>query len=402
MRKVLLFAFVLTVCLVPAGLLCGPNDFPYVGLPLHERAEKLQADMRDHNLCEGLVIPRNLFPPQGNSDNSTGHHEDGCNCSGPYLAALSYQYAATKQPEVLQWCRETAGALEKLENVTGVPGAFGRSFYRSDKPQPHEEWFFFPGEWHQSTSMKGYRWLGDPSSDSLTHMLYGNAIYYDLVADDVEKERVSRLVNRIMSRVIDYNMKLTDVDGKMTLWGNFCPDLPKENLNFLLPLAHLKIAYHVTSDPKFQHKYLELIRKCNYHEEAIGAKLIGTLDATAAPWDDYLGMRGLYHLMRHETDPWLLGFYRAALERYWFVFKDKHNAYFDFIYQVLVPDSNVVDEESLKDLGTLTGARRWSGTETMRREGPDDVITGTWQESPHQYLLVYWMGRYYKFVPESR
>ena len=48
-------------------------------------------------------MPRVLLPPEGNDDLSSAHQEDGGNRTGPYLAALSFQYAVTNDPQVKKW-----------------------------------------------------------------------------------------------------------------------------------------------------------------------------------------------------------------------------------------------------------------------------------------------------------
>ena len=160
------------------------EKYPYPGYSnLSEKAAWLQQDLRKNNLQYGLVMPRVLLPPEGNADLSSAHQEDGGNRTGPYLATLSFQYAVTKDSLVKKWANESFEAIEILEKVTGVEGCVARSFNKSTVKQRHEDWFFYPMEWHPSTSMPGYRFLGDPSSDTYSNLMYGLANYYDLAAD---------------------------------------------------------------------------------------------------------------------------------------------------------------------------------------------------------------------------
>ena len=73
---------------------------------------------------------------------------------------------------------------------------------------------------------------------------------------------------------MDYNFKLVDYDGKMTLWGNFCPDLPHEPLNSLEMLAGLRTAYHMTGKPRYLSAYQVLIERYHYDEHAMFAKTL--------------------------------------------------------------------------------------------------------------------------------
>ncbi len=364
-----------------------PFEYPFVDLPWAERAEKVEAELRRVNLYEGHVLAHILLPPEGHPDRISGNHEDGMNNTGPYLAALCFKYAVTKDPAVRELAKEAAMAMEKMERVTGVPGCFSRSYYRCEKPVEFPERYFFPAEWHWSTTFEKTRWLGDPSSDSLTHLLEGCALYYDLVADEAEKKRTAALVDRVMTRVVTHNMRLTDVDGKMTLWGDFCPDSNIQDLNALLGLAHLKIAHHVTGNPIFDRKYRRLIENHRYAERAVMARILTGLMAEQAPWDNTLGLTGLYFLMNYETDRRLLGFYRASLERYRKYLDDRGYAWYDFLIQALSSDTEQMNEKSYALLDSKRFAR-------LREKRAD----GVWQRAGHHFMLRYWMGRYYGLI----
>ncbi|MBN1350818.1 SUMF1/EgtB/PvdO family nonheme iron enzyme [candidate division KSB1 bacterium] len=375
----------------------GIEKFPYTSIRnLAVKADWLQRDLRRDNLYKGLVMPRVLLPPSGNPDHSTAHQEDAGNRSGPYLAALSYQYAVSKDPQIREWANETFQAIEILEKVTGVPGCVARSFNISEAPQPHEEWFFFPAEWHASQSMPGYRWLGDPSSDTIINLFHGLAVYFDLCADNAHQKRIAALIDRIMTRIINHNMRIVDIDGKMTLWGNFSPELEHDPLNSLIALALLKIAHHVTRDGRFDYQYYELINKHEYAEHVLLAK---SFEVPQVPWDDQLGMQALYHLLNYERDAALTMKYMASLERYWGMLNSDMRVYFHVIYSYFVPDNFGFTEKSLDYLINWAGAWRQKRDELMpRQDGSVDHIIGIWQESPQDYLLTYWCARYHKIL----
>ena len=373
--------------------------YPYNGYSdLHQKAIWLQEDLRKHNLYKGLVMPDVLQPPVGNEDLTTAHQEDGGNRSGPYLAALCYQHRVTGENLVKTWADETFAAIEFLEKVTGVPGMVARSYNRSSVPQAHEEWFFFPMEWHQSTSFPEYRWLGDPSSDTYSHLIYGLAVYHDLVADDGRKKRVSELVSRMVKREMDYGMRIVDLDGKTTLWGNYSPLLDKEKINYLLPLMHLKVAWHVSGDRSFEHKYFELIDKYQYADHAM---LTVSYKPPYAFWDSKLSMEALYLLLKYEEDPNIRNKYLAALERAWVKEKDNNFTAFDVVYNHYVPEADGFTRKSIDDMSHWSRARRKEVDQYYRRQGDDDRVVGTWINVPVDYIRAYWKARYYKVLNED-
>jgi formylglycine-generating enzyme required for sulfatase activity len=368
----------------------GPESYPFPGRPWAERAERIEAEVRATHLYDGHILPDVLLPPEGPADHISGNQEDGMNCTGPFLAALSYKFAVTRDPNDRERAKEVALGIERMEQVTGVPGCFSRSYYRGDKPVELTERYFFPGEWHWSNVFPKTRWLGDPSSDSLTALLEGSALYFDLAADEAEKRRVAALVDRVMTRFVTHNMRLTDVDGKMTLWGDYCPESEIQHLNALLALSHLKVAHHMTGKGIYDRAYRRLIDKHRYHERAIRAREFYGPGVDAAPWDNSLGLTGLYFLMKYETDRRLLGFYRASLERYRDYLRDHKVHEFDLMLQVLSSDVPQVTEKTYQYIAA------WK--EAGRQKGPE----GTWQASGHHYLRIYWMGRYYGLIgPKS-
>lgn len=105
------------------------EEYPNPGQSkLLEKAAWLQEDLHKNNMQYGIVMPRVLLPPEGNADLSSAHQEDGGNRTGPYLVALSFQYAVTRDKKVKNWANESFEAIEILEKVTGVEGSIARSF----------------------------------------------------------------------------------------------------------------------------------------------------------------------------------------------------------------------------------------------------------------------------------
>jgi formylglycine-generating enzyme required for sulfatase activity len=372
------------------------EKYPYPGYEnLAAKAEWLQEDLHKNNIQYGIVMPRVLLPPEGNADLSSAHQEDGGNRTGPYLAALSFQYAVTGDKKVKKWADESFEAIEILEKVTGVEGSIARSFNKATEKQRHEDWFFFPMEWHQSTSMPGYRWIGDPSSDTYANLMYGLAMYYDLVADKKYKPRVQAWVTKVTDRMIEHDMRLVDTDGKMTLWGCYSPSLDREHLNSLLPLFQLKVTYHITGEQKYQDKYLELINKHGYADEAI---LSASFKPPYVPWDTHHFMKGAYMLLRYETDELLRGKYLSALERFWLKEFPCKNMPLQITYNHYVPSQNGFNEESISQLIEWNRATRRENDQYLRKGNGSERIQGTWMEPSHFYILTYWKARYHNLL----
>ncbi|MBI4567007.1 MAG: SUMF1/EgtB/PvdO family nonheme iron enzyme [Planctomycetes bacterium] len=382
---------------VPAAPEVAPTEQP-AAESLAAKMRRYEEGMEQHHVNEGVVMPRALFPPEGRADHSTGHPEDGCTNTGQYLAALSFQYRLTMDPTARVRAENAARGLERLERVTGRDGCFARMLKRTGGWTVDEEWFFFPHEWHDSASLPGYRWLGDPSSDALNYLLFGCAIYFDLAASPTEQQRVAALVERVMSRVLRHDLRIVDVDGKMTLWGNLSPTLPHQPLNALLALAHLRIAHHVTGDTKYLAKYGEVISRHGYLEQALAASVTEP-EQYVVPWDDALAYTALYNLLRYEHDAAIRDRLLRAMERFWLRNRAGHRRpLYDFIYQANRPDVNVITSRSLRPLiDHDVRPRRY--VESLRTAAGPVALEGTWQESAAGELLAYWLGRYHGLIP---
>jgi len=384
-----------------------------MALTLYEKALLCEALVQERHYYEGQIRTHVILPPVGASDYSSGNHESDALSTGMYLQALSFRWAATKDPEAKHRAKEVARGLRKLQGITGVPGCFARGFKRAHAPTWDEQAFFFPREWHQAGE---YRWVGDPSTDSLVGLMSGYEQYYDLVADAKEKREVARDVDSLMGRILEANMRILDVDGRMTLWGNMCPLILEEDLNALQALSHLRGAYHITKKRRYLAAYYRLIEQHDYHKKA--ARANAQKDSTPSAWDWNLAASPLYSLLQYEKDPALLRYYYRALEAQWEGVHRAgvHEPFVDWAYKAFHPQAPIRKEtiEWLHsvDLGAGAPAARGkpqaSKSLAQRRQirfvldGKPKVVSALVEVLPRNWLRAYWMGRYHGFIsPEE-
>jgi len=377
------------------------NQFPKRDDPLHVRVAGFDALMRANHWNEGAIMQHVIFPPVGKETPIVGSQEDCAGATAVFLAAYSHRYAVTKDPQVREWADEIMAGLLKLEAVTGVPGVVARSFNKTDKPLWHEQVYFFPMEWHASTAMPGYRWRGDLSSDKFTDFIYGVGTYWEFCADDEHKKIAADFLDRFIGRCVDYNFKLVDVDNKMTLWGNFCPDLPHQALNSLEMLAGLKVTYRLTRKDRYRAAYRMLIDKYHYDDHAIMAKVLWP-EEWKTPWDDHLAAKSLYMLMRYETDPSLLQKYRMSLNRHWYDwknadFKRKAEVFYHMLYQVLTGEK-VVGEKCRNAIKNMWGFDRRKRNFTIPTPAGPKTLEAEEEGNAVTMIRNYWFGRHYGFI----
>ena len=379
----------------------GLADPPSRDDPLHVRIEMLDRLVHARHWNEGLYMASVIFPPAGVDRAVMGNHEDVAGRTAMYLAACSHRYAVTKDPQVRALADEVMDAIVRLEKVTGVQGVAARSFYKTDEPLWHEQAYFFPLEWHASDTMPGYRWLGDLSSDKFTDFIYGVGTYWEFCADEAHKKVAADFIDRFVGRCVDHNFKLVDVDEKMTLWGNFCPDLPHENLNALEMLAGLKVAERLTGKLYFGAAYRRLIEKYHYDDQAIMAKILWP-EEWKTSWDDHLAAKALYMLMRYESDPALLQKYRMSLNRFWYdwrnaAFNHTSEVWYVMLYQVLTGEE-IIDEPRRQAIQNLWGFHRQKRAHHVPGPNGPTTVEADQEEIGSDVFRTYWFGRQYGII----
>lgn len=392
----------LLLCLFNLSFSQKVNDFPKRTDPLHVRVDMFEKLMLGNHWNEGTIMQHVIFPPAGLERPIVGSQEDCFDQTADMLAACSHKYFVTKDERVRDIANQLFEGLLKLERVTGVPGLVARSFNRTDKPLWHEQVYFFPLEWHWSNSMPGYRWQGDLSSDKFTSMFYAVGTFWEFCADEEYRQKAAGLLDRFLGRIVDNNFKLTDLDGKMTNWGNFCPDLPHEPLNSLEMLMGLKVTHRITGKERYNAAYHMLIDRYHYDDHQILSKLLWPEEWHTAPWDDDLAAKSLYMLMRYETDQSLLIKYRMNLNRHWFHWQNHDYSYpshpwHNMLYQVLTGE-NVLTPDRVQAIKDMWGFDRQKQVFNIPTENGYRQVESEYEGTAVWMIRNYWFGRHYGLI----
>ncbi|MEP7338529.1 MAG: transcriptional regulator, partial [Acidobacteriota bacterium] len=380
----------------------------------------------------GMTSDSMLQTPGDLSTNKTVSSDNDGLWTQMYIAAESYRYAVTKAADARANAKQGFEAMLRLEEITGISGFHARSIIKiGEDIQPKD------GEWHTTPDGK-WRWKGDTSSDEIVGHYFGYAVYYDLVADSAEKEKIRGVVRRMTNHILDNNYQLIDTDGKRTRWGWWGPDAiwddPDElGLRALHILAHLRTALHITGDAKFKTAYDELISKHRYHLLTRNQKI--NYPGRVNHSDDELAFLSYYPLLSYETDPKLREVYLDSLERAWQVERPERNPLWNFIYAA---GSGAKEFDRADSLSTLQEIPmdliEWTVTNSHRLDVPRDLLSDRfdkkqalivlpydelpmtkWNGNPYRldggnggrseddgayFLLPYWMGRYHKLIGE--
>lgn len=395
--------------------------------------EKITAERHNRNgfvtICE-LEDPENI-----DSWKIEASDNDGL-WTAIYCAAQCFQYAATKDPQAKARAQKSIRAIMDLERLTGIPGFHARSIIRKGETR----YFQSHGEWHESPVDPNYIWKGDTSSDEIDGHYFVYAVYYDLVADNQEKDQIRAVVRRATDHLMQNNWRLIDKDGKPTRWAIFNPEALNDDpvweeergLNSLSILAHLLAAHYITGDRKYRQAYEELIKRHHYLINAVTQKIGDPFPVNHS--DDQLAFL-CYYLLIYEKDPVYRRIWLMSLERSWQIERPERSPLFNFIYGAVSGQPCDV-EASVQTLREWPlDLRNWFMRNSHRSDITLDISKGRFNEAqsvrivpysernlmmwngnpyrldggdPHgrreydggAFLLPYWMGRYYGFITE--
>lgn len=392
-----------------------------------------------------LVTPGDLSRSYIEDDDNDGEH------TGEYCAMESLRYAVTHDPTARENAKAAFHALLVLQQATGTGHFIARSVLPIGTPPRHEvDRTFTPEEiaeshrtdprakiiekrWVPSPDGK-WLWKRDASSDEVDGHMFGYATYYDLAADDAEKKLIAEEVDRIIGGIVDHGYVLQDIDGKGTQWANWSPESlngdptwhEERAGNSVEMIAYLGVAFHMTGKAKYQEAAHNLIEKHGYDKNMLQT-IFDTPSERTHIEDELLSI--VYpNLLTHLIFPTLKATAEISMQRWHKTVERDGIPFYDFVYNRFsgrqVPLEPAV--ENLRDWPldmiewTVDNSHREDVTQD-RTPGLDEgfltrllprsemglcmwdqepykaVIgnNGQREDKPNDWLLAYWMGRYY-------
>jgi len=330
--------------------------------------------------------------------------------TGHYLAAEAFRYKVTQSPDALNNVKSAIAGLKSLADVTGT-NLLARCLVPINSP-------YAAGIRNEETANgvytnagAGWLWVGNTSRDEYSGAMFGLAVAYDMVADPAIKASISDLVTRLVDFLDGHNWSVTMPDGSASTSFLVRPDQIE---------AFLAIGRRVNSD-----------HFSSFHFETQRVLLATTVPAPilvdTASDDSYfkfnLDYINLYNLIRLEASS-----AKTIYESAYGTLRDHtaahQNAFFNIIDLALNGPNASRDNQTLallnawllrlrRDFGVdLHGVVAVCGGQACQPapvwlRPPTDFL---WQRSPFQlsvggagiiespgidYILPYWMARYY-------
>ncbi|MFN7999919.1 MAG: hypothetical protein U0X75_02760 [Acidobacteriota bacterium] len=410
----------------------GFSRIEYKEMTLADKSNAFVERVQKRHVRWGMTSDSHLKIPGDLSSNQMVSSDNDGLWTQMYIAAEAFRYAVTQEADARANAKVGLAAMLRLEQITGISGFHARSIIKiGEDIQPKD------GEWH-TTADGQWRWKGDTSSDEIVGHYFGYAVYYDLVADATEKEKIRGVVTRMTDHILNNNYQLIDTDGKRTRWGWWAPediweDPDETGLRALHMLAHLRTAHHITGNPRYEQAYQELITKHRYHLLLRNQKI--NYPGHVNHSDDELAFLSYYPLLIYEKDAKLRAVYLDSLDRAWQVERPERGPLWNFIYGACSGAKEFDRAEAVRTLQEIPmDLIEWTVTNSHRLDVPMDLLADRfnrkqalivlpydelpmtkWNGNPYRidggnggrseddgayFLLPYWMGRYHKLIGE--
>ncbi|HLG98763.1 MAG TPA: hypothetical protein VKX49_20800 [Bryobacteraceae bacterium] len=337
--------------------------------------------------------------------------------TGHYLAAESFRYKVTSDPDALANARRALAGLKSLVDVTGTD-LLARCLVPMSSP-------FAAGITHEEAANGIHNsgqnfWIGNTSRDQYLGVFFGLSVAYDFVNQPDVRASVQALATRMLNFLLGHAWTIVMPDGSVTTTFIIRPD---EQLTIL------QIGKQVNS-AQFAGPYQNLASA--EATLAITPVALESQDDRSSYFKFNLDAIDFFNLIRLEKDPLLLIQYRAAYKFYRDATKDHMNPHFNMIDRALNGPDATRDAQTVTYLNQTLQRPTRDVYVDLRGQYPSCVSSDQscnpipipqrvptdflWQRSPFQlvgggsgtiesagidYILPYWMARYYGVVPDG-
>jgi hypothetical protein len=382
-------------------------------------AVAISNNIQQRHLPYGTIIDPVFASPV--SDQIVGYTRaaDSLIWTGHYLAGESFRYRVTGSPEALENVRRAIAGIRSLIDITGT-NLMARCLIPVDSP-------YAPGviaeEGHHGIyrnflNGREYYWLANTSRDQYSGAFFGLGVAYDMVENAGIRSEISPLITRMLDFLIAHGWFVVMPDG--SVGATFLTN-PDQRLSFLI------VGRRVNSSrfgPIYESERLANIA-------TVGTAIyFDLLNDHTSYFKFNLDTINLYNLIRLEGNFIFRGSYMQVYNTLRRTTDDHGNAHFNMIDRALKGGNASRDAETRELLRQwLQRPRRdlfrdWRGDPRYpacgddRACGPIAVIDRVntdflWQRSPFllfgggggtietagiDYILPYWMARYYGVV----
>jgi hypothetical protein len=367
--------------------------------PTEAAALAISANIQAKHMPFGTILDPVYAAPASNEIIGYTHCGDSALWTGAYLAAEAFRYSVTRSPDALTSVKAALSGLNALSAVTG-DNRLARCMFFWNSPyavgMENEEA-------HNTINQNlPWIWIGNTSRDQIVGAFFGLGVAYDLVDDDWVKSTVSNLTTLLIGYISRH--RWSPNDDYLTTF-----EVRPESLQMLL-----QVARHVNPSNSVHGPFFVA---------PVSAAVLLDVQSNDSYYKFNLDYMSLYHLVRLQNND----DNRRAYDIVRSYTALHQNAFFDIVDRALGAVNPARDAELLALLGQwlqrprrstyvdltsmlpMCGAEACSVVPVVLRP-PSDCL---WQRNPFQvsggsynsienagidYILPYWMGRYYGVI----
>jgi len=386
-------------------------------------ARRISERIRDRHMPHGTILDPLYAAPGSDQIVSYARAGDSAIWTGHYLAAESFRYAVTRSPEALEAVRRALDGVRLLVDVTDS-NLLARCVIPADSLWAAgiiaEEGRH--GAYTRDWGGRPHVWFGNTSRDQYSGVFFGLGVAYDVVNDAAVRAKAGELISRMLSFLLqrDWSVRMPDGTTSTTFLAS-----PLQRLNFL------QLGRQVDPDRYGNNYDISRLRD----SLTLSAQVLFDINDVHESYFKFnLATISFYHLIRFESSDFR-GRYVDAYDLLRRTTDGHGNAHFNLVDRALKGPDERRDTETrllLKEWLRRPARDEWLDWRQDGRYppcGPDracEPIPVTdrirtdflWQRSPFllwgggygtvegngiDYILPYWMARYYEVLgPDGR
>jgi hypothetical protein len=339
--------------------------------------------------------------------------------TGHYMAAEAFRYRVTGSPHALDGVRRALAGINRLVDVTGRD-LLARCAVAADAPWANDITSEEKNNGVHTATLDGrsWVWIGNTSRDQYSGVFFGLAMAYDLIPDPALRAQISALATRLLDNLMAAAWNIVMPDGTTSATFLIRPD---QQLT-LLEIGRLVNPNRYSSDYSRMAAALALT--------APAPLVVDAANDSSSYFKFNIDFINLYSLIRLETNSFNKSQYETGFKLVRNTTNNHLNPHFNMIDRALDGPNAARDAETRADLDAwLTRPRLdafvdWRGkVKTCGDQACDPLPVAQrppadflWQSSPFllfgglqgniegagiDYLLPYWMARYFGVIVES-
>ena len=372
-------------------------------------AVAISANIQARHLPFGTVLDPVFTSASSDQISTYTRCGDSAIWTGHYLAAEAFRYKVTHSPDALANVSKAVAGIKSLTDITGTE-LLARCMFPASSPYAASIQAEESHNGIYTGRQPGTLWVGNTSRDQYSGVLFGLSVAFDMMDDGPLKDSIAQLATRHIDFLLNHSWTVVMPDGSIST--SFIARADQR-------LAILQIGRHLNSS-RFSSEY-------NAQSIALAFAVLPPVALEVLNDDSYykfnLDFINFYSLMRYESGIRKSG-YQLAYDVVRNHTASHQNAFFDVIDRALNGPNAARDAEiaallnawlqrprrdaylDLSKMVKVCGDQACTPVPVAMRP-PSDFLwqrtpfllsaggSGTVESAGIDYILPYWMARYY-------